>query len=157
MIPSTYQRFCTLRDQRRAGEEAPEHTEKRAFEIAVLTLISTPHDQLKEELHKLQRHARDLIVRRVVKPGDVLTHTGCMGCLFEHEFLGWDGTWMRGRPTRDTHRFEKKQGGRHAHYNEADDIAPANVTHINRVPVEAVDFLASTTTNATIEDTTYGN
>lgn len=40
MNPSTYQRFCALRDKRRAGEEAPEHTEKRAFEIAVLELVT---------------------------------------------------------------------------------------------------------------------
>ncbi|MFS2004646.1 hypothetical protein ACEN9F_13570 [Duganella sp. CT11-25] len=40
MNPTTYQRFCELRDQRAAGEEAPLHTEKRAFEIAVLDLVT---------------------------------------------------------------------------------------------------------------------
>lgn len=34
MISSIYEEFCKLRDQRRHGEEAPEYTEKRAFEIA---------------------------------------------------------------------------------------------------------------------------
>lgn len=32
---SAYEKFCTLRDQRRHGEEAPQHTEKAAFELAV--------------------------------------------------------------------------------------------------------------------------
>ncbi|WGG51790.1 hypothetical protein [Rugamonas sp. DEMB1] len=90
-----------------------------------------------------QRHAD--IVRSVVKVGDVLTHSGCMGCLFEHEFSSWDGAWMRGVPTRDTYRFDGKEGGRRAHHNQAADIAPASVTHINRVPVEAVEFLADRT------------
>lgn len=40
LTPTTYERFCVLRDQRRAGEEAPAYSEKRAFEIAVLSLAS---------------------------------------------------------------------------------------------------------------------
>ena len=31
----TYDIFCTLRDQRRTGQEAPQFTEKQAFEIAM--------------------------------------------------------------------------------------------------------------------------
>ncbi len=162
MNPTTYDQFCALRDKRRAGEEAPEHTEKRAFEIAVLTLVSTPAP-MSDEHKSRERQNRADIVRRAVKRGDVLTHTGCMGCLFEHEFIGWDGNWMRGRPTRDTFRFERKTGPRGATYNQADDIGPANVTHINRVPVEAIAFLAEAAPRslsnaaAGIEDTTYGN
>lgn len=54
---TTYKTFCALRDQRRAGEEAPEYTEKRAFEIAVLALISKPALTF-EEVLKLQRDRR---------------------------------------------------------------------------------------------------
>jgi hypothetical protein len=32
---STYKEFCILRDQRRAGEEAPQYTEEEAFSKAV--------------------------------------------------------------------------------------------------------------------------
>lgn len=92
---------------------------------------------------KAERDARADIVKRVVKVGDVLTHSGCGGCIFEHEFMGWSGAWMRGRPTRDTFRFEKMDGQREEKCHEADDIAPGNVTHINRVPVDVVEFLAT--------------
>lgn len=37
-----YQRFCVLRDQRRAGEEAPEYTEREAFDAATLGLAWQP-------------------------------------------------------------------------------------------------------------------
>lgn len=94
-------------------------------------------------LRKAERDARAEIVKRVVKVGDVLTHSGCGGCIREHEFIGWDGNWMRGRPTRDTFRMENMDGRRQDKCHEADDIGPGNVTHINRVPVEAVEFLAT--------------
>lgn len=35
MMSGIYEEFCKLRDQRRHGEEAPEHTEKRAFDLAL--------------------------------------------------------------------------------------------------------------------------
>lgn len=79
------------------------------------------------------------LVLSLVQPGDTLTHTRCMGCLEEHIFLGLalSGTALRGRPTADTRRLEPGSVGL-----EVEDIAPVNVTHINRVPVEAVHLLA---------------
>jgi hypothetical protein len=44
-------------------------------------------------------------------------------------------------PTRDTMRLDDMDGT--AKSNAADDIAAANVTHINRYPVSAVPFLAA--------------
>jgi len=37
---SAYQEFCRLRDQRRAGEEAPEFTEEDAFERSLRTALA---------------------------------------------------------------------------------------------------------------------
>lgn len=37
-----YVEFCKLRDQRRCGEEAPEHSELRAFELAVAGVRARP-------------------------------------------------------------------------------------------------------------------
>lgn len=77
----------------------------------------------------------EALVRKLVKPGDTLTHTRCMGIIEEHIYTGSDGRWLCGRPTRDTLRLG---GSKWA----ANDIAPCNVTHINRTPVECVAFLA---------------
>ena len=75
-------------------------------------------------------------VLRLARPGDILTHTRCMGLVEEHRFTGFDGPWMCGRATTDTARLavlgsERAHGAR----GWTNDIAPANVTHINRVPV----------------------
>ena len=67
--------------------------------------------------------------------GDIVTHTRCAGILEEHAYTGRDGTWLCGKPTRDTTRI----GG--TSY-PANDIHPRNVTHINRVPLDVVPFLA---------------
>lgn len=76
-------------------------------------------------------------IRRVLREGDTITHTRCMGCIEEHFFTrygeGKKTTWMCGKPTRDTIRL----GGSK---READDIAFSSVTHINRVPVDACEF-----------------
>ncbi len=74
-------------------------------------------------------------VKRVVKVGDVLTHTRCMGCLEEHIFTGWDGEWMCGDPAPAPAFFADLSA------EPVNDIAPGNVTHINSVPVENVEFL----------------
>lgn len=73
-------------------------------------------------------------VRKAVKPGDLITHTRCMGCIEEHIFQGFDGQWMMGKATATTKKF----GGM-----DAEDIFPGNVTHINRVPIESLEFLHS--------------
>lgn len=101
------------------------------------------------KLDRIQaRHAHADLVKRLVKPGDVLTHTRCMGIIEEHEFTSWSGKWMCGIPTRDTFLFGgangiPSEGKRTSIWNLADDISPTNVTHINRVPVESIEFLAN--------------
>jgi hypothetical protein len=77
------------------------------------------------------------LVKKHVKVGDILTHTMCMGIISEHYFTRYDGNWLCGNPTSDT---AKLAGPKFEEY-EVNDIAPINVTHINRVPVAAVEFL----------------
>lgn len=83
----------------------------------------------------MKRTKHEARVRRMVKLGDTLTHTRCLGCIEEHIYTGIEGNWLRGKPTADTLRL----GGS---MHEANDISPRNVTHINRVAVEAAEFLA---------------
>jgi hypothetical protein len=75
-----------------------------------------------------------------LKAGDVLTHTRCMGCLEEHVFTGRDGIWLCGTPTADTRKLSGLKGSAQA--NAVNDISPLNVTHVNRVPLENLSFLA---------------
>lgn len=76
-------------------------------------------------------------IRRVLREGDTITHTRCMGYVEEHIFTKYDEgptrRWLCGKPTKDTVRL----GG--PKY-EADDIAFSNVTHINRVPVDVCEY-----------------
>lgn len=96
-------------------------------------------DNKAEKLAAVRQQADHL--RTLLKEGDVLTHTRCMGCLEEHSFIGWDGLWIVGIPTKDTMRLSDLRGKDTDHV--VNDISPGNVTHINRVPVENVEFLAS--------------
>ena len=83
----------------------------------------------------------EALVRRLATLGDTLTHTRCMECIEEHIYTGDDGRWLCGKPTKDTIRL----GGSKCEIN---DISPRNVTHINRTPVEAIEFLVKTKANA---------
>lgn len=75
-------------------------------------------------------------VLRLARPGDIITHTRCMGLVEEHRFTGLDGPWMCGRATTDTARLAAWGSDRaHGARGWTNDIAPTNVTHINRVPV----------------------
>lgn len=74
-------------------------------------------------------------IRQLLRRGDTITHTRCMGCVEEHIFTHYGRHWLCGSPTRDTIRL----GG--PKY-DADDIAFVNVTHINRVPVDVCEFAA---------------
>lgn len=81
----------------------------------------------------------DLVVF-FVRIGDTLTHTQCLGAIEEHIFTGFDGKWLCGRPTADTRRIEKERyGSRCSQWRN--DIAPLNVTHINRERVDVLPFL----------------
>ena len=84
---------------------------------------------------RMKRAKHEARVRRMVKLGDTLTHTRCLGCIEEYIYTGIEGSWLRGKPTAVTHRL----GGS---MHEANDISPRNVTHINRVVVESAEFLA---------------
>ncbi len=68
-------------------------------------------------------------------PGDVITHKVCGGGIQEHVFTGTDGAWICGYPTNDTAMIERCR----IHTN---DISPTNVTHVNRIAVEALDYAA---------------
>lgn len=69
-----------------------------------------------------------------VRPGDVMTHTCCGGGIREHFFIGMDGERICGHPTTDTMLIEGSNP-------EVDDIFPANITHINRIAVDALAFV----------------
>ena len=73
------------------------------------------------------------LVKSIVKEGDLLTHTRCLDSIEEHIFARYDGNWMCGQPTKLT----KKYGGSHMFAN---DIAPLNVTHINRQTPGVINF-----------------
>lgn len=79
---------------------------------------------------------RASILKKHLKPGDLITHTRCLGVLGEHYFYRWDDkdVWICGKPTLDT----VKCGGSDF---ETDKIHPLNVTYVNRVPVENLDFM----------------
>jgi hypothetical protein len=72
------------------------------------------------------------VIRDNVKPGDLLTHTRCMGDIEEHIFHGFSGVGMLGKATKTT----KDMGGA-----DTDDIYPGNVTHINRVFWQSIEFI----------------
>lgn len=72
-------------------------------------------------------------VRKFLRVGDTITHSRCMGCLEEHIYTGDEGRWLCGTPTKDTIRLG---GSRYA----VNDIAPCNVSHINRTPVDVCEF-----------------
>lgn len=108
-------------------EEIKEVVKSRDFCLGSDYKISIPKDW---ESHK------EMVLKHI-KKGDLITHTRCMGVLEEHIFSGMDGVWICGNPTFRT----VKHGGSK---KRADDISPRNVTHINRVPVDALDFLKCT-------------
>ena len=76
---------------------------------------------------------KELINKIVV--GDLLTHTRCMGSIEEHLFTGFDGEWICGKATKETIKY----GGS----KTTNDIAPANVTHINRELVMNMEIILS--------------
>jgi hypothetical protein len=70
-------------------------------------------------------------LKKVLRPGDYILHTGCGGLMQEHKFTGWDGNWICGKATRNTMTLIPLMIG-----NFANDISPMNITHINRTSVE---------------------
>ena len=76
------------------------------------------------------------LIRSILKSGDLITHTICMGELQEHIFIKWDDQWICGKPTKLT----KKYGTYVPKF--VNDIHPLNVTHINRQSPECIEFLS---------------
>ena len=72
---------------------------------------------------------------RHLKVGDTITHVRRMGEIEEHLYTGRRGRLICGKPTRDTIRLGFGSFG-------VSDIAPASVTHINRMPVSRLDQMA---------------
>lgn len=72
-------------------------------------------------------------LKEILKPGDLITHTRCMGILAEHVFTRWDGYWICGTATSETVRCGGSKG-------ESVDISPVSITHVNRVPIDCLDF-----------------
>lgn len=83
---------------------------------------------------------REQILEQFLKVGDTITHTRCAGTIQEHFFSHREGPWLCGDPTDDTMRLEDMDGEAGDWW--VNDISPNNVTHINRVPLDAVPFLA---------------
>lgn len=67
----------------------------------------------------------------ILKEGDLLTHTRCMGHVEEHFYTGMDGLWVCGVPTKTTLAL---LGGEYLGFPD-NDIWPLSITHINRMPV----------------------
>lgn len=109
-----------------------------------MTTTDVADEKARARLEKLA--ANRLLLDAYLQLGDVLTHTRCMGCLEEHVFTGYDGAWLCGTPTPDTRKLEGLKGS--AKSNTVQDISPLNVTHVNRVPLESLKFLAAVRTNA---------
>jgi hypothetical protein len=72
------------------------------------------------------------LVHKLVRPGDILTHTRCLGSIEEHIYTQNDGYWLCGLPTHDSTLLSYA-------LDEVRDISPLSVTHINRLPVAEVD------------------
>lgn len=92
----------------------------------------TPEERAEKIQFNVERAA---LLRRHLKIGDLLTHTRCMGSLEEHVFTGWNGHWLCGRRTAETKKYSKFSS------KLVDDIAPMNVTHVNRDNVLSLDVI----------------
>lgn len=76
------------------------------------------------------------IIEKYIKPGDIITHERCMGCIEEHIYTGRHGYWFCGKPTKDTIKLGDLEKD-----DYADDISVKHILYINRVPVVAIPFL----------------
>ncbi len=91
---------------------------------------------MSEPAKAMTRAERVDCLHRHLKAGDLVTFQVCGGSLREAVFRGWDGQWIVGGLTAETARRSKVSG-------VVDDIGPGNVTHVNREPIEILDFLAN--------------
>ena len=98
--------------------------------LAAPTPVATAHQARAEHTALVLKHLR---------PGDVITHTVCLGLVEEHIFTRLDGRWLCGAATKDTRAMEKRG---HGSTGTRNDISPQNVTHINRIPVSVMEFIA---------------
>lgn len=105
--------------------------------------------ELAERMKITNDSARETKIQQILREGDTVTHTRCMGFVEEHIFTGYgegkSGRWLCGKPTRDTIRL----GG--SKY-EVEDISFANVTHINRIPIEVCEYAVEFTDRIKSQD-----
>ncbi|HPS30816.1 MAG TPA: hypothetical protein PLZ43_11210 [bacterium] len=71
-------------------------------------------------------------VKKILAPGDLITHKCCGDSIQEHYFIEFDGAYIVGKPTKETLKYSTDFG---------EPIHPLNVTHINREKVECIKFL----------------
>ena len=90
---------------------------------------------MKKETQTIEETKHIELVKKHLQVGDLITHECCLGAISEHLFTRWDGFWICGKPTKDTMKYSGCKN------LEINDIAPLNVTHINRELVENIDFL----------------
>lgn len=134
--PTTHDQFVEL--SRNLSAYFPEGTPvllTNDIDISALDEEAMRHAGWVKATPPMSEEQRLDIIKRHLKPRSLITHKRCAGIIEEHRFTGWSGQWICGNPTKDsllngTSRFK------------ADDIAPKNITHIGRVPVEALDYLA---------------
>jgi hypothetical protein len=113
----------------------------RARSARLAAPLASSADIDKDRARRLADTKRALArIQKLAKPGDLLTYTICAGCIREAVFVGVDGFWVVGDMTNDTlaiDRVPKKD-------RRVNDIGALSVTHINRIPLDAVPMLAET-------------
>jgi predicted alpha/beta-hydrolase family hydrolase len=102
--------------------------------------MTAPNTLELQRAERQRKHDEALaVIAKHLQPGVIISHTVCMGGLTEHVYTGMEGMWLCGYPTTDTFNFGKMDERRRSHWTN--DIAPANVTHINRIAVGTLDLV----------------
>jgi hypothetical protein len=89
--------------------------------------------------HTAECRARFDLIQLFIGHGVTVTHTVCLGILKEHVLVDIDQRasgeiWLCGYPTGDTMRLLGDS------FVPADDISPLSVTHVDRIPIDALEF-----------------
>lgn len=90
-----------------------------------------------------QHRERFDLLQPFLEQGVTVSHTVCMGILKEHVLIDIEQfgpgeigmVWLVGYPTGDTMRIDGDA------FAMCDDIAPLNVTHVNRVPIDCLEVI----------------
>ncbi|MBL4768107.1 MAG: hypothetical protein JKY94_10395 [Rhodobacteraceae bacterium] len=109
----------------------------------------TPEER--EEFHKREAAAKAEIWQ-YLKPGDLITHTVCCRILEEHYFVGVDGHCIVGKPSHDTMLQKEAELEYSPEELITNDILFSCVTHINRCPIDALEFFVRNDNNDSNEE-----